>query len=1057
MNVTKFIERPVLSAVISIALVLAGIIGLVTLPIERYPDIAPATVMVSTAYPGASAETVQNSVIAPLEQAINGVEDMAYMSSSATNNGSATISVFFKQGVDPDMAAVNVQNRINKAMGMLPSEVVQMGVSTSKRQSSTLKIFSLSSPNNTYDDTFLSNYININLQPEILRISGVGELQVMGPDYSMRIWLNPELMAQYGLIPSDITVLLAEQNIEAATGVIGENAKQTFQYTMKYSGRLEKPEEFEDIVIKSLPSGEILHLKDVARIELAKESYAFKGGTNGSEGITCMVSQTAGSNATEVENDINIFLEEAEKNFPADMKIVHLMSSNDFLYASMNSVMQTLIEALILVIIVIYVFLQDIRSTLIPAIAIVVSLMGTFAFLALAGFSINLLTLFALVLSIGVVVDDAIVVVEAVQARFDVGYKSPFLASVSAMQGLTSAIVSTTLVFLAVFIPVSFIGGTSGAFYTQFGITMSIAVAISAVNALTLSPALCALLLKPREEERVKKTVADRMRIAYEVGFNRMSSKYLNGVKIVLRRPWLSWTILVLSIVALVLLMRSTKTGLVPSEDVGMVFVNINTAPGSSIDHTVAILDEVEKRLSTIPQVESYNKIAGYGFISGQGSSYGTFILKLKHWDDRKEAHESQSATIGEVYKLTSDIKSASIFAFAPGMIPGYGQSGGFEMYTQDRKGGSTEELLAVTQNFLAELRKRPEILQAYTSFNVNYPQYLVDVDAAMCKKMGIAPNQVLSVLGGYFGGTYASNFNRFTKVYRVMVQASPEFRANKEDLNNIYVRTGTEMAPIGQFVTLKKVYGAEALSRFNLYSSIPVNGMAAEGYSSGDAIRAIDEVAAETLPSGYGYDFGGITREESKSTNNTIIIFIVCITLIYLILCGLYESFFVPIAVILAIPFGLMGSFVFAKLMGLENNIYLQTGLIMLIGLLGKTAILLTEFASERRAAGMTLTQAAMSAAKARLRPILMTVLTMVFGLLPLMFSTGVGANGNSSLGSGVIGGMLIGTISLLFVVPAFFVAFQYIHEKMSSKKNKIDVNDPVIAKEMERLKSEK
>lgn len=1055
MNVTKFIERPVLSAVISIAIVLAGIIGLSILPIERYPDIAPPTVQVSTSYPGASAETVQKSVVAPLEQAINGVENMAYMSSSATNTGSVSITVFFKQGVDPDMAAVNVQNRISKAMGMLPAEVVQMGVSTYKKQNSTLKIFSLISPNGTYDDTFLSNYLNINLQPEILRVSGVGEMMVMGPDYSMRIWLDPEVMAQYKLIPSDITAVLAEQNIEAATGILGENSDQTFQYTMKYRGRLETPEQFGDIVIRSLPSGEVLRLADVAKIELDKDGYFFEGGTNGTSGITCMISQVAGSNATEVVNNIEALLEESAKNLPADIEIVDLMSSNDFLYASMYGVLKTLIEALLLVVLIIYIFLQDIRSTIIPAIAIFVSLIGTFAFLAMAGLSINILTLFALVLSIGVVVDDAIVVVEAVQARFDLGYKSPFFASVDAMKGLSSAIVSTTLVFMAVFIPVTFIGGTSGAFYTQFGLTMAVAVGISAINALTLSPALCALLLKPHSEEDRKKTFADRMRIAYNAGFNKMLDKYKNGVMIFIRRPWLTWASLAAACIILVLLVNSTKTGLVPSEDVGTVFVNVNAAPGSSLSQTSSILDEVEKRVSNIPQIAAYNKVAGYGFLSGQGSSYGTFIIKLKDWDDRPEDSDSQDAIIAEVTRRTADIKDAQIFVFAPGMIPGYGQSSGFEMHTQDRKGGTVEELLSVTQNFLAELRKRPEIQSAYTSFNVNYPQFVVDVDAVKCKRMGISPRDVLSVLGGYYGGIYASNFNRFTKVYRVMVQASPETRVDEESLNNIFVRIGEEMAPIGQFITLTKSYGSESLSRFNLYNSIPVNGSAAEGYSSGDAIQAIREVAETSLPSGYDYDFGGITREESQSTNNTALIFIICITLIYLILCGLYESFFIPIAIILSVPFGLMGSFLFAKFMGLENNIYLQTGLIMLIGLLAKTAILLTEYASERRKAGMTITQAAFTAAKVRLRPILMTALTMIFGLLPLMVSTGVGANGNSSLGTGVVGGMVIGTLALLFIVPSLFIVFQYLQEKFAPL-NVTELNDNAIAEEMHELKEE-
>ena len=1028
MKLRTFIERPVLSAVISIVIVFMGIIGLTSLPVEQYPDIAPPTVMVSTTYFGASAETLQKSVIAPLEEAINGVEDMTYMTSTATNAGTVSIMVYFKQGTDPDMAAVNVQNRVSKASGQLPAEVNQVGVTTTKRQTSMLQIFSIYSPDDSYDENFLSNYLSINLKPEILRISGVGELMVMGGDYSMRVWMKPDVMAQYNLIPADVTAVLAEQNIESATGSFGENSKEAYQYTMKYKGRLIQPEEFGDIVIRSSEDGEVLKLKDIAEIELGRESYAYIGETSGHTGISCMIFQTAGSNATEVNNNIDAFLNEARKDLPKGVEIVQMMSSNDFLYASINEVVKTLIEAIILVILVVYIFLQDIRSTLIPLVGIIVSLVGTFAFMSIAGFSINLITLFALVLVIGTVVDDAIVVVEAVQARFDVGYKSSYMASMDAMNGISTAIISSSLVFMAVFIPVSFMSGTSGTFYTQFGLTMAVAVGISAINALTLSPALCALILKPyiNEDGTQKENFAARFRRAFNTAFDAIITKYKKGVLFFIKRKWLTWSLLACSIVVLVLLMKTTKTSLVPDEDQGVLFVNVTTAAGYSLATTDIIMTDIEQRIKDIPQIKEYNKVSGYGLISGQGNSFGMFILKLKPWDERTAKEDHVQSVIGQVYGRTADIKDANIFAMAPGMIPGYGMGNALEMYMQDKKGGDLTEFFNTTQQYLAALRERPEIAAAYSTFAINYPQWEVTVDAAKCKRAGITPDAVLSTLSGYYGGQYVSNFNRFSKVYKVMIQASPIYRLDDSSLAN------GEMSPLSQFVTLTKVYGAESLSRFNMYNSINVNAMPAAGYSSGDAINAVKEVASTALPKGYGYDFAGITREENQQSDTTTVIFIICILMIYLILSALYESFLIPFAVILSVPFGLMGSFLFARMMGLENNIYLQTGLIMLIGLLAKTAILLTEYATERRAAGMSLTSAALSAAKVRLRPILMTALTMVFGLLPLVVATGVGANGNSSLGTGAVGGMLIGTLALLFVVPSLFIVFQYLQEKV-------------------------
>ncbi|WP_349825378.1 efflux RND transporter permease subunit, partial [Bacteroides ovatus] len=1036
-----------------------GIIGLFSLPVEQYPDIAPPTIMVSTTYYGASAETLQKSVIAPLEEAINGVEDMTYMTSSATNSGSVSITVYFKQGTDPDMAAVNVQNRVSRATGQLPAEVTQVGVTTSKRQTSILQMFSLYSPDDSYDENFLSNYISINLKPQILRISGVGDLMIMGGEYSMRVWMKPDVMAQYKLIPSDITGVLAEQNIESATGSFGENSDETYQYTMKYTGRLITPEEFGDIVIRSTDNGEVLKLKDVADIQLGQDSYAYHGGMDGHPGVSCMVFQTAGSNATEVNQNIDKLLEEASKDLPKGVELTQMMSSNDFLFASIHEVVKTLIEAIILVILVVYVFLQDFRSTLIPLVGIVVSLVGTFAFMAIAGFSINLLTLFALVLVIGTVVDDAIIVVEAVQARFDVGYRSSYMASIDAMKGISNAVITSSLVFMAVFIPVSFMGGTSGTFYTQFGLTMAVAVGISAINALTLSPALCALLLKPyiNEDGTQKNNFAARFRKAFNSAFDMMVDKYKTIVLFFIKRRWLTWSLLACSVVLLVLLMNNTKTSLVPDEDQGVIFVNVSTAAGSSLTTTDKVMERIEKRLIEIPQLKHVQKVAGYGLLAGQGSSFGMLILKLKPWDERPGDEDNVQSVIGQVYARTADIKDASVFAISPGMIPGYGMGNALELHMQDKMGGDMNEFFTTTQQYLGALNQRPEISMAYSTFDVRYPQWTVEVDAAKCKRAGITPDAVLSTLSGYYGGQYVSNFNRFSKVYRVMIQADPVFRLDETSLDNAFVRMSNgEMAPLSQFVTLTRSYGAESLSRFNMYNSIAVNAMPADGYSTGDAIKAVQETAEQSLPKGYGYDYGGITREENQQSGTTIIIFGICFLMIYLILSALYESFIIPFAVLLSVPCGLMGSFLFAWMFGLENNIYLQTGLIMLIGLLAKTAILLTEYAAERRKAGMGLIASAVSAAKARLRPILMTALTMIFGLFPLMMSSGVGANGNRSLGTGVVGGMTIGTLALLFIVPTLFIAFQWLQERLRPVQS-VPTHDWQIEEEIKVSEEEK
>lgn len=1026
--------------VISVVILVAGLIGLYALSVEQYPDIAPPTIRVSTTYSGANAEAVQKSVIVPLEEAINGVENMTYMTSTASNTGSAEITVYFKQGTDPDMAAVNVQNKVSTATSLLPAEVTKVGVTTMKRQSSMLMIFGLYSPKGTYDETFLTNYLNINVKPQLQRISGVGEVNVMGGDYAMRIWLKPDVMAQYELEPADVEAALSSQNIEASIGSIGEDSKNVYQYTLKYRGRLEKEKEFENIVIKAFYDGRVVRLSDIAKVELGSQSYTYTGSVNGSPGTTCMINQTAGTNANEIITSINKYLEELKETLPEDVEVVELMSTKNFLDASINEVIKTLIEAIILVVLVVYVFLQNPRSTLIPTISIFVSLIGTFAALYVAGFSINLLTLFALVLAIGTIVDDAIIVVEAVQTRFDEGYRSPYKAAVDAMNGISSAIVTSTLVFMAVFVPVSFMGGTSGIFYTQFGVTMAVAVGISAINALTLSPALCALILRPNEEiiEGRKPGFSTRFRMAFDSSFRRIVQKYKSGVKFFVKRKWVAWASLGFVVVLLFYLMSTTKTGLVPSEDTGSIFVSLDAPAGSTLAETAEIMGQVEKELKDIPQIENFNKVAGFGMGSGSGSSHGMFIVKLKHWDERKGDESSVDAISNEIYRRTAHIKNATIFVFSPPMISGYGTGNSFELYIQDRSGKGIDALSKVTDDFLAELNNRPEIKMAYTSFSSKFPQYRVDIDEAQCQRAGITTQDVINTLSGYFGSIYASNFNRFTKLYRVIIQAPSDSRNSMQSLDNIYVKTTGGMAPVSQFVKLSKTYGSESLTRFNLFSAINVQGMPADGYSSGDVINAVTEVAARTLPTGYGYEYSGMTREEAQmaGSHDTVIIYCICVLFIYLILCALYESLFVPMAVIMSVPFGLAGSFLFARMWGLENNIYLQTGLIMLIGLLSKTAILVTEYATERRKSGMTLTQAAMSAAAVRLRPILMTALTMVFGMLPLMFASGVGANGNRSLGVGVVGGMVIGTVALLFVTPAFFIVFQYVEERVMSKR---------------------
>ena len=1040
MSVKTFIDRPILSGVISVAIVIVGLIGLSQLPIEQFPDIAPPTVRVSATYTGANAETVMKSVITPLEEQLNGVENMMYMTSTATNTGAASISVYFKQGTDPDMSVVNVQNRVASAQGLLPAEVTKSGITVRKRQTNSLKSISLYSPDDSYDANFLTNYMKINIEPRLSRIAGVGDVNIWGASYSMRIWLDPLRMAQYGLMPSDIENVLNEQNVESPTGTLGAESTNTFQYVLKYRGRYEEEDDYGNMVIKSLPGGEVLRLKDVARIEMGAENYAMLRETNGHPGANCMTAQTSGSNANEIIKEIDQVTDDISKSLPKGMVLADITSIKDFLDASIANVVETLFLAIVLVILVVYFFLHDFRATLIPSLAIIVSVVGTFAFLYVVGFSLNLLTLFALVLVIGTVVDNSIVVVEAVQARFEEGYTSSYNATVDAMGGLSAALITTTIVFMAVFIPVCFMGGTTGTFYTQFGLTMAVAVAISLLNAMTLSPALCALILRPRANVAHGEHIgfSDRFHYAFDTSFRNMQKKYMMGVSFLFRHKKIALGSIVVAVAALVALMSTTKTGLVPQEDMGTININVQTAPGSNLEETGRIMDEVESVIRDIPQIKIYSRVTGKDAIHNQSASAGSFTICLKNWSERKEKGDDVNSVMNEIYRRTDNIKAAAIRVSTSPMISGYGMSNGFELYVQDKKGGSIEDLLQYTNNFIDAMNKRPEISRAYTTFDTKYPQYLVEVDAALCKRNNISPADVLSTLAGYVGGSYSSNLNRFTKLYRVMVQASPEYRLDTESLNNIFVRNGSgEMSPISQYLTLTRVYGSESLSRFNLFPAITVSGTPADGYSSGQALKAIEEVAATTLPEGYGYEFGGMSREEASTGNTTTLVFIVCIVFIYLILCALYESLMIPFAVILSVPFGLMGSFLFAKLWGLENNIYMQTGLIMLIGLLAKTAILLTEYASERRRQGMDITAAAMSAAKARLRPILMTSLTMIFGMLPLMFASGVGANGNISVGVGTVGGMLFGTIGLLFVVPSLFIVFQYLQERIQPNKN--------------------
>ena len=1079
---------------IAIVILFLGALSYFSLPVEQFPDIAPPTVVVNATYPGASAETVTKAVIQPLEESINGVENMIYMTSTATNSGTGTVTVYFKQGTNPDMAAVNVQNRVSMAQGLLPQEVTMIGVTTYKRQTSFLQINALVSEDPNYNANYMANYMNINVTPQLKRIQGVGEVFVLGANYSLRVWMKPEVMAQHGLMPSDITACLAEQNIEAAVGTLGEkpteggrgqNVENVYQYTMRYTGRLKTVEEFENIVITGKADGSLLRLKDVAEVELGQESYTFSGRVNGKPAVQFMAFQLAGANAKETNDLFSAKLRELEKDLPKGMHFTQMMSSNDFLLESIGNVEETLIIALLLVVLVVYFFLQDFKATLIPAISIIISLVGTFAALRVAGFTLNLLTLFALVLAIGTVVDDAIVVVEAVQAKFDAGYKSPYQATKDALSDVTMAVISCTFVFMAVFIPVTMMGGTSGMFYTQFGVTLATAVGISCVSALVVCPALCAMMMRPAKEERKSRNVIDgffiglnsRTRAAYEASFGAVMGKYTKNLRRFINHRWVAWASVAVAFVLLYLTMSGLPKGLVPQEDQGVMMVNVTCPPGSNLGQTEKVLDKIQAIIEKDEDIRDFSRVSGYGMMSGQGAANAMVILKLKHWSQRSGnwipfsgfIHTSSIKKYMLMGQLAKEIPEAQIFVFEPGMIPGYGMGSNVDLHLQDKSDGDKGEFLELTQKFLAALNEREEVQMAMTSYARTYPQLRVEVDAAQCKLAGISPKTVLSTLGAYCGGSYASNFNQFGKVYRVMLQADPQLRTSEIDLANMYVRSSNNtMAPLSQFVKLTPVLGPESDTRFNLFSEISIMASPGQGYTSTDVMKAIEEVKQQTLPDYITYEYGSISREEHQQmgSNKSLLIYGVCVILIFLILASLYESFLVPFAVILSVPAGLLGSFgfawiwdqiysVFPPIGRIENNIYLQTGVIMLIGLLAKTAILITEFALERRRKGMGIVEAAYAAAEARLRPILMTVLTCVLGMVPLLLATGAGANGNRTIGVGVVGGMIVGTLAILFTVPVFFIFFEFLQEKIRPVMK--EEADQQFLKEQERSKREK
>ena len=1039
-----FINKYVMACAISIVIALVGFICMKTLPIEQYPSIAPPTVRVTTSYTGADANTIMKSVIQPLEENINGVPGMTYMTSTASSSGDVSIQVFFEQGSDPDIAAVNVQNRVSRATALLPADVTKVGVQVMKQQNNILQIGAIRSVNGKYDDDFIANYIDINLKPRLMRITGVGDVLSLGNTYALRIWMKPDVMAQYGLMPNDVFAAIGGQSFVSATGSLGEQSQNAYQYTMEYKGTLKTVEEFNDIVLRSSDGGHMLHLGDVADVEIGAVSYNFVSNINGSPGTIYMVFQAPGANATEVNARIDKLYEDLKPTMPAGLEFVKLETSDDFLFAAIHNVVETLVIAIILVVLVVFFFLQNFKATIIPSISIIVSLLGTFAIVSLAGFSLNILTLFALVLAIGTVVDDAIVVVEAVMAKMENGISDAREATRQAMSEVSVAVISCTLVFMAVFIPVTFMPGTSGTFFTQFGVTIASAVGLSCVSALTLCPALCAIMLKVTNGKKEGKSLTYYTKKAYTVSYNAIFNKYSKAVQKFIKRPVLSWSLLAIAGVLLIFFMKNLPSGLVPQEDQGVFLAEIRAPEGTTMQQTREIVKKVEEKVKEIPEMESFAVAVGYGMMSGSGSNYATLIVRLKNWDERPGMNHLIDLVLGRFYYACMDIKNVQVMPFQLPQVPGYGSNNSVNLVVQDLNDGDLAEFAELVKNFLSKLSERPEISMAMTSYSDRFPKYQVNVDPAQCDRAGVSPATVLQTLGAYCGGSYVGNYNQFGKVYRIMASASPEYRLDPSSLNNIFVKVrGDKMAPISEFVSLKEIVGTSNIDHFNLFQSITCFVQAASGYTEGDAHKVIAEVFKETMPNGYSYEYSGMSREleEAAGSNATALIYVICVILIYLILGSLYNSWFTPLAVLFSVPFGLMGAFVCAylgsllHLPGMDNNIYLQTGVIMLIGLLSKTAILITEFASERRAQGMSIRDAAFAACQERLRPILMTVATMIIGMIPLVIEGGAGANGNRALALGVIGGMAVGTIALLFVVPAFFMVFQKLHERFQGK----------------------
>ena len=1040
-----FINRYVMACAISIVIALVGYICMNSLPVEQYPDIAPPTVRISTSYRGADAKTIMKSVVQPLEENINGVPGMTYMTSTASNTGDVSIVVYFEQGTDPDLAAVNVQNRVTRAMALLPADVVKVGVQVFKMQSNILLIGALKSVDGKYSDDFIANYIDINVKPRLMRITGVGDVMSLGNTYALRIWLKPDVMAQYGLEPNEVFAAIGGQSFVSATGSLGEQSENAYQYTMEYKGTLKSVEEFNDIVLRTSDGGHLLHLSDVADVEIGAMSYSFSSVVDGQPGTIFMVFQAPGANATQVNARIKTLFDDLKSTMPAGLEFQTLETSDDFLFAAIHNVVETLIIAIILVILVVFFFLQNFKATIIPSISIIVSLLGTFAIVTLAGFSLNILTLFALVLAIGTVVDDAIVVVEAVMAKMEGGVTNAREATRQAMSDVSVAVISCTLVFMAVFIPVAFMPGTSGSFFTQFGVTIASSVGLSCISALTLCPALCAIMLKASEKGSERKSLSYYTKKAYTVSYNAISKKYKKSVNKFIKRPVLAWILLAIAAALLLFFMKNLPSGLVPQEDQGVIIAEIRAPEGTTLHETGEIVKRVEDKVKKIPELESYGVACGYGLMSGSGSNFATMIIRLKNWDDRPGMNHYIDLVIGRFYYDCMDIKNVKVLPFQLPQVPGYGSNNSVSLVVQDLNDGDLTEFADKTNKFLAKLGQRPEIGMAMSSYSERYPKYQVEVDAAQCDRAGVSPAAVLSTLGAYCGGAYVGNYNQFGKVYRIMASAAPEYRLDPSSLNNIFVKVqGGRMAPISQFVRLKETVGSSQVEHFNLFQSITCFVQPSSGYTEGDAHEAIAEVFKEEMPKGYSYEYSGMSREleETANSNTTVLIYFICVILIYLILASLYNSWFTPLAVLLSVPFGLMGAFIMAylgsllHLPGMDNNIYLQTGVIMLIGLLSKTAILITEFASERRAQGMSIRDAAFAACEERLRPILMTVVTMIAGMIPLIISGGAGANGNRALALGVVGGMTVGTIALLFVVPVFFMLFQKLHEKYQGGK---------------------